>query len=102
MGSTYSWRSTRTDNGHGYRMSRCLSRMLLRISWPPAAELKGKARMYSIFEVVVASGISLLRDLPRNRGQRSNAQALLQRFRETYPGVRADLLIDEPPGSPKV
>lgn len=54
------------------------------------------------FENLLWDSISLLQELPRERARRRKVRAPLQRLREKYPENKIDLLIDAPPGSPRL
>jgi putative peptide maturation system protein len=55
--------------------------------------------MHPNFDEAMMHGISFLRELPHRREEVLEARARLERFRETHPGIRADLLVDQPPAS---
>jgi putative peptide maturation system protein len=55
--------------------------------------------MQRAFEGALVDAVLLLQELPRQRGERGLADSRLRHFRETHPDVRADLLVDDPPGS---
>lgn len=51
---------------------------------------------------MLSHAVLLLRELPRGREDVGDARSRFEGFRATYPGVRADLLVDQPPGSRQV
>ena len=63
---------------------------------------KEESWMEPAFEGVLLHAVSLLRELPHGREDVRDARSQLECFRATHPGVRADLLLDQPPGSPQV
>src|SRR5262249_52159125 len=54
------------------------------------------------FDEALSGAVSLLRGLPREREGMPEGRARLEHFRREYPGVRADLLVDQPPASRQV
>jgi len=46
--------------------------------------------------------VSLLQELPHGREDVGHARKQFECFSAAYPGIRAELLVDQPPGSPKV
>src|SRR5262245_32273598 len=54
------------------------------------------------FEAALSEGIAFLRDLPPGRGEVAASRSRLEAFRAAHPGLRVDLLVDQPPGSPRV
>jgi putative peptide maturation system protein len=54
------------------------------------------------FEHALADAVPLLKQMPRAREDLSKAQRQLKGFRAAHPDLRADLLIDKPPGSSRV
>jgi putative peptide maturation system protein len=58
--------------------------------------------MHLAFDEALTHAVSLLRELPRGREEVPEARARLERFREAHPGIRADLLVDQPPASVRV
>jgi putative peptide maturation system protein len=53
-------------------------------------------------EAALIAGVAFLRELPRERVAVATARARLPAFRAAHPGLRIDLLVDQPPGSPRV
>src|SRR5687767_453939 len=49
----------------------------------------------------LAHAVSFLQELPRRREEVTDARARLEEFRQAHPGLRADLLVDQPPASPR-
>ena len=54
------------------------------------------------FEHAVANAVPLLKQMPRAREDISMAQRQVNGFRAAHPDLRADLLVDRPPGSSRV
>src|SRR3954471_23223392 len=54
------------------------------------------------FNAAVVHATEFLKSLPRTREQERSANELLNQFRSQHPDVRADLLMDQPPGSIRV
>lgn len=58
--------------------------------------------MSLVLRDALIDGSSLLRELPRLRGDVAKAQARFDTFRASHPDLRADLLVDQLPGAPRV
>jgi putative peptide maturation system protein len=58
--------------------------------------------MRSSFAKTLQDAVGLLRDLPRRRDDIPKAYAAISRFKENHAGTPVDLLVDQPPGSPRV
>jgi len=54
------------------------------------------------FDAVLADAIQSLRSLTRLRSDVPRSRERIDRFRAAHPGLRANLLVDQPPGSPEV
>jgi len=55
--------------------------------------------MGASFESILLRAVSLLKELPHGRGDMETARRRVNLFRTAHPGVRADLLVDQPPAS---
>jgi len=58
--------------------------------------------MKPAFEKALMHAVALLRELPRGREGVRQARKQLERFRQSHPGLPADLLVDQPPASAEV
>ena len=58
--------------------------------------------MQQAFDSAVVHATEFLKSLPRMREDVRSANERLNQFRSDHPEVRADLLIDQPPGSTEV
>ena len=61
-----------------------------------------ESEMRSSFTRTLEDSVVLLRELPRKREDIQKARARVRRFKEKHSGTRVDLLVDQPPGSPRV
>ena len=60
------------------------------------------ARSEASFESALQAALALLRELPRARADTDDARRRFEALRAAYPGVRARLLEDRPPGKERV
>ncbi len=58
--------------------------------------------MNSIFNEALTDAASLLRELPSGREEVNEVRTRLEHFRAVHPGIRANLLVDQPPASLRV
>lgn len=58
--------------------------------------------MSPALDAAIAAAVELLRTLPRQREDAGAARASFEKFRSSHPGVRTDMVVDQPPGSPQV
>lgn len=58
--------------------------------------------MRSSFTKTLEDSVVLLRELPRKREDIQKVRARVRRFKEKHSGTRVDLLVHQPPGSPRV
>jgi putative peptide maturation system protein len=59
-------------------------------------------QMQRTFEAALIDAVSFLKELPRERDAAATAHSRLKHFQEAHPSVRLHLLVDQPPGSPRV
>lgn len=58
--------------------------------------------MKSTFNKALTDAATLLRELPRGREEVKKARTQLEHFQAVHPGIRTDLLVDQPPASLRV
>src|SRR5688572_5273927 len=58
--------------------------------------------MPSPFDEALSGAVSMLRELPRDRQAAPHAASALHTLRVAHPGIDVELVVDQPPGSPRV